>query len=281
MSDIKSCFPSRWKGGVVLEADFSQLEVVGAAALSEDPTLIADLLSGRDMHRFFAAQLFLKPEEDVSKGERTWTKRMTFQLQYGAGARSMSKKLGIAKEKAEQFIFTYYDRYAILAAWQDTIMDAVKRSRKASTGHTASGLPQGRGEYRSPTGRLYVFLEKDKPPGWQGRDLEPDFNPPEIKNYPIQGFATGDVMAVFRGLVFREWLRKDWRDEALPNNTVHDSIMFDCRTKEVGLKVGEMLERIAREDLPAAIERMWGIKPWVPFKIEVSIGKNWATTTKI
>lgn len=281
MSDIKACFPSRWKGGVILEADFSQLEVVGAAQMSEDPVLIEDLLSGRDMHRFFAAQLFQKPQDDVSKQERTYTKRMTFQLQYGAGAASMSRKLGLAKAKAQEFIDNYYSRYARLAEWQEGIMEAVRSSRKPSTGRTILGLPQGRGEYKSPTGRLYVFLEKDKPEGWRGDDKEPDFNPPEIKNYPIQGYATGDVMALFRGIVYRLWLEAEWKDDALPINTVHDSVMFDCRTEEVAYKVKELLEHVVRDILPVEIEDRWGIKPLVPFKIEVSIGPTWATTEKI
>jgi len=55
MSDIKLCFTSRFRNGLILEADFSQLEVVGLAVLSGDPVLKDDILSGRDMHRQRAA----------------------------------------------------------------------------------------------------------------------------------------------------------------------------------------------------------------------------------
>lgn len=282
MSDIKQCFESRFPEGVIVEADFSQLEVVGAAMMSEDPLLEEDILSGRDMHRYFAAQLFNKTQEEVTKGERTYTKRMTFQLQYGAGARSMSEKLGIAKAKAEAFIQNYYGRYVVLAQWQDRIMEAVKRSRKPTGKQTVQGLPQGRGEYESPTGRVYAFLEKDKPEGWRGMDMEPDFNPPEVKNYPIQGFATGDVMAVFRGKVYRMLLAEGrWlRAKALPINTVHDSVMFDCENMEVAIEVKEMLQLVAGM-LPEMIHERWGIKAIIPFKIEVKAGPNWAATKVI
>ncbi len=280
MSQIKECFPSRWEGGVILEADFSQLEVVGAALLSRDPVLTDDILSGVDMHRQKASELFKKPEAEVTDKERTTTKRLSFQLQYGAGAPSMSKKLDIKKAIAEDFIRIYYERYSRLAEWQAEIMEGVKRSRRPTEARLPSGLPQGRGEYESATGRLYVFLEKDKPEGWRGADLEPDFNPPEVKNYPVQGFATGDIMAVYRGRVLREWLKQDWRHEALPINTVHDSVMFDCRNKEVAAKMKTLLESVAAR-LPAILEELWGLASPLSFKIEVKAGPTWANTSKI
>lgn len=278
MSDIKHCFTSRFEGGLIVEADFSQLEVIGAGMLSEDPVLEQDLLDGRDMHRYYTAQRLGITEEEVTKPERTKTKRMSFQLQYGSGAGNMAKKIGVKKEQAELFIQQYYERYSRLAEWQNTIFEAVKRSRKPTAGRTASGLPQGRGEYRSATGRLYVFLEKDKPEGWKGRDKEPDFNPPEIKNYPIQGFATGDVMAVFRGKMYRRWLADpELFRNALPINTVHDSVMFDCRTEEIARKIARVMKEEAAK-LPAFINQTWGIKAILPLKIEVSAGPSWATT---
>src|SRR5688500_6029184 len=245
--------------------------------MSGDPVLTQDILDGRDMHRYFASMLFNKPGEEVVKQERTATKRMTFQLQYGAGASSMSRKLGIKKEKAEGFIQLYYGRYERLAEWQAEIMEAVKRSRKPSEGRTAKGLPQGRGEWESPTGRIYVFLEQDKPEGWRGADMEPDFNPPEGKNYPIQGFATGDIMAVFRGRVLRRWLNEWLRRSVLPVNTVYDNVMYDCRNMEVALEVGKMLESVAAE-LPEVLRETWGLEVPVQFKIEVSYGPSWGHT---
>ena len=128
MSEIKHCFVSRFPEGVIVEADFSQLEVIGLAALSRDPLLIEDLLAGRDMHRYFAAQLFNCTEDQVTKAQRTLTKRFTFQLQYGGGAAGLAKKNGVSKEVAERFIGTYYGRYSVVKAWQDSVMEAVKAS---------------------------------------------------------------------------------------------------------------------------------------------------------
>lgn len=280
MSQIKEAFPSRFEGGVILEADFSQLEVIGVAILSQDPVLIADILSGMDMHRVRAADLFNKPIEEVTDKERQTTKRLSFQLQYGAGAPSMAKKLEIPKETAQRFVDQYYGRYEVLKEWQDKNMEAVKRSRKPTGERLPSGLPQGRGELESATGRIYAFLEKDKPPGWQGRDKEPDFNPPEVKNYPSQGFATGDVMALFRGKVFRKLLHSDLWKKALLINTVHDSVLLDCESLEVAYRVKALLEETAAE-LPALLTEYWDLEVPVPFKIECKAGPTWGSTTKM
>lgn len=79
MSDIKRAFVSRFgEEGRILNLDFSQLEVIGAATLSMDENLIADVAAGRDMHRYFAAQLFNVTEEEVTKAQRDITKRFTF-----------------------------------------------------------------------------------------------------------------------------------------------------------------------------------------------------------
>ena len=92
---IKDCFISRWgSDGYLMEVDFSQLEVVALAILSGDPVLKDDLLSGRDMHRMRAAELFGIPEASVTDGQRQLCKQLSFQLQYGAGYKSMAEKNG-------------------------------------------------------------------------------------------------------------------------------------------------------------------------------------------
>jgi hypothetical protein len=173
-----------------MEADFSQLEVIGLAALSMDPALIEDLLSGRDMHTFFAAQLFGVPESEVTYAQRKITKRFTFALQYGSGAGGLAKKNGTTVDVAKKFIEVYYDRYAVVKQWQDDNVQQVKYSREPTGDQTPSGYEKGKGHLVSATGRVYMFFEQDAKEGF--RDSTPSFNPPDIKNYPVNtsGFAS-------------------------------------------------------------------------------------------
>ena len=278
VSDIKHAFPSRFPEGVLLESDFSQLEVVGLAALSNDPMLIEDLLAGRDMHTYYTAERLGIPESEVTSKERTITKRMTFQLQYGSGAANMALKLGIKKEAAEAFISAYYKRYAVVKSWQDENVQAVQASARPSKRLTPGGLPSSVGVLESPSGRLYAFYEHDPPP-WS-KSGNPTFMPTEIKNYPVQGFATGDIMALFRARVYRWWVNQPERMLFLPVNTVHDSVMFDCYNREYAEFVAESMKEIASK-LQQEIEDLWDIVCPIPFKIESKAGSRWGTMEKM
>lgn len=278
MSEIKACFTSRFDGGVLLEADFSQLEVVGLAALSGDERLIEDLLLGMDMHRIRAAELFSVAPEDVTDSQRFLAKRLVFALQYGSGAGGLAKKNGISKETAQQFIDIYYERYQGVKAWQDEVMASVTASRRPTGRNTALGYPRGIGFWPSPSGRTYGFLEQDAP-GW-ARSKDPSFSPTQMKNYGIQGFATGDIMAVYRARVYRWWLGSNMRHAVLPVNTVHDSVMFDCNSQESSVELKNALTTIAKT-LQQEMWNLWAIDCPVPFKIECKSGPTWATMEKM
>jgi hypothetical protein len=278
MSRIKQCFTSRWADGGLLEVDFSQLEVVGVALLSDDEVLKDDIRSGRDMHRVRAAQLFGCTEAAVSKQQRQVAKAFSFQLQYGAGAKSMAAKNGVSLEVAQKFIDQYYGRYSRLKEWQDENMEEVAGSRVATATRTHLGEPRGKGVLYSPTGRMYSFHEEDAPEflrtrTW-GKKVLVSFSPTQIKNYPSQGFATGDVMALFRAKLFRKGLSSG--GHILPIMTIHDSVMFDCYSVEA---IGEAMTQCedAANDLPKQIESLWGIRCDLPFKVEGKWGHSWDT----
>jgi DNA polymerase-1 len=274
MSDIKTCFKSRWgDGGLLVEVDFSQLEIVALAILSNDPVLKDDIITGRDMHTVRAAELFEVPEDKVTKSQRTLAKRLSFQLQYGAGAPSLAKKNGIPKVTAERFIESYYARYKRVKEWQDEIAKEVTASRVPTDRHTPKGMPSGMGQHVSATGRIYRFFEYDAPE-WK-RDGMPSFSPTEMKNYPIQGFATGDVMALFRGLVFRRIFAEELQSVYLMVNTVHDSVMFDVRA-DVGVGRLKTICLDTAASLPEEIEKRWDIKIDLPFNITFKFGLTWA-----
>lgn len=278
MSEIKECFISRWPEGVLLESDFSQLEVVGLAALSQDGALIEDLLAGRDMHRYYTAARLNIKEEEVLPRDRTFTKRMTFQLQYGSGAPNMARKLGLTKKECADFIEAYYSRYSEVKQWQDQVMQDVQASHMPTDRLTPAGFPQGVGVWESPTGRLYTFYEQD-PPDWM-RDRTPNFSPTQMKNYPVQGSATADIMAVFRARLYRRLLSSPLRGHVLLINTVHDSIMADCENREYAVQFAELAKELAAE-LPQVMAETWGFICPVPFKIETKIGPKWSELEKL
>ena len=138
----------------------------------------------------------------------------------------MAEKNDIPEVLAKQFIENYYSRYERVKEWQDEIAQIVKASREPTGEHTPGGYPKGKGTYKSATGRLYTFFEYDPYAGAWKKDAS--FSPTEIKNYPVQGFATADIMALYRGKVYRRLLAEHLHN-VLMVNTAHDSVMLDVR----------------------------------------------------
>lgn len=277
MSSIKTCFKSRFPDGYLMEVDFSQLEVVALAILSGDPVLKNDILSGLDMHRVRAAELFGIPESAVTDEQRRLAKQLSFQLQYGAGYKSMAEKNGCSEYVAKLFIDNYYARYPEVKRWQDQIASEVKMSRRPGSGYTAKGFPKGEGVLMSPTGRMYKFYEYDTSYGKFGTV---SFSPTEMKNYPVQGFATGDIMALYRGRLYRRLVSDGLYERLLMINTVHDSVMLDVPTME-DVKLAYRVCKEVADALPALIEDLWGIEVDVPLKVECKYGPRWSDMTKL
>ena len=284
--NIKKCFKSRWgDDGYIVEADFSQLEVIGAAFISGDVNMKQDILDGVDSHSQSAA--WLNPSytyEEIREGYlnedkffdkmRKNAKAPRFELQYGAGMASIARNNNLPEEVAKGFIDKYYSRYYGLKAFQDMVIEEVAASRMPLGVQSKQGNPVGYGKYVSITGRRYVFTEKDAPDWMQRRGTLTSFSPTEAKNYPMQGFATGDIVPEVLGRIHRMLAQQDrlW-NACLPVNTIHDSIIFDIH-KDV-LQHACMSIKDVMQDAPAWMNERFGIMIDLPMHVDVEYGKSW------
>ena len=192
----------------------------------------------------------------------------------------MAAKNGIAEELASKFIKQYYDRYETLQAWQNDNIKAVAASRVATKDRTKLGEPRGKGLLVTDTGRMYTFMEEDAPEWMRKRKWGPakavSFSPTQIKNYPSQGFATGDVMALFRAMLMDSYrFNPSLFASAIPVMTIHDSVMFDVINTGTCVSIGDLCNTLAAS-LPSKIESLWGIRCDLPFKVEGKCGETWA-----
>lgn len=271
MSNIKKHFKSRWKEkGTLIEADYSQLEIYVLAHLSGDINLKNDLLSGKDLHAISAENLF---GPRFTKEQRKIAKQLSFQLQYGAGAKSMAEKNNISVYKAKQFIVQYYRRYPDVENYQEYLIQLVRKSRIVPPGaRTEKGFPQGVGSYQQDTGRLFTFVEEDSPE-WI-KHTETSFRPTQIKNYGIQGFAGGDIVLTSLGVLHRELKQNEkLKDNCLLINTIHDSVMADCKDGYVSDAVELITDTM--EAAPQYLKEWYDIDFDLPLQVEVKTGKNW------
>lgn len=108
---IRSAFTPE-DGTLFLSADYSQIELVVLAYMTDDPGLTEAFRRGIDVHRYTASIIFSKNIDDVTPQERRISKTINFGIMYGMSAFRLSNELGISRSEAAEFIKTYFERYA-------------------------------------------------------------------------------------------------------------------------------------------------------------------------
>jgi DNA polymerase I-like protein with 3'-5' exonuclease and polymerase domains len=269
---IKQAYISRWgKDGSLVEFDYAQLEMVALAYLADDSQLINDINDGIDMHEALYKDMYgITP----TKEERKWFKRLSFGLVYGAGAKTLAENAGCAEKDAKKFIKVFYTRYPDVKQWHDSIQEEAKACRKISKEvDMETGRPIGKYIRSSPTKRRYVFREYFN--DWK-KDMS--FSPTELKNYPVQGFATGDVVPFMVGIISDALLKSDMAENAKFIMTVHDSMLFDVNDKILDMFIARCYS-ILKNTTPL-VNAMFDIHLPVTLSVGCSVGKDWLNMTE-
>jgi DNA polymerase I-like protein with 3'-5' exonuclease and polymerase domains len=239
---IRSCVISRFPNGVITECDFSGLEFVIAGELSRDPQIIADILNGKDIHRQTASIVLQKKPEEITKDERGEVKPYTFAPLYGGQGANEPDHI---KRYFKEF-FNIYERHG---EWQVEQMEAILKT----------------GVIRTPSGREYSF------PGTKRTKNGRTTNATAIVNYPVQGFATGDIVPLACIRALRKFREMELQSVLIL--TVHDSIVADTHPDEKE-KVVEIL-KWATTGCVEEIKERWNHEMVLPLKSETSQGINW------
>lgn len=247
---IKKMFCSRYVDGKMIEADYKQLEMYGLQIQSCDEQLFDDLNNGVDMH----TELFVKIyRRSPTPSERKDFKRRSFALIYGAGPKRIAEEACITLTEAKKFIKHFYDRYRGVAEWHaELVHDANKRSEPTVLRDAEHGLPiRHYTQVDSLTKRRYVYRTYYN--DWQ-RSMS--FSPTELKNYPVQGLSTGDIMPLMLGRIFRRFVTDPELSSSKLVLTVHDAVAVDCPTSAVEYTSKALKEEM--ENARAAIEQTFG-----------------------
>jgi len=253
---LKQCFVSSRKQGLILVIDLAQLEWRVAAWLSQDPVAMQEIINGIDCHLDNAVTFFgdAKYRQDA--------KIMTFRLLYGGSAYAfyMDPKMpDFTLKKWNEIEKQYKQKYCVLTNWQE--QNIIK-------------VGQDKGWLNSPTGRVYRIPQEEskKYPGVM------IYKETCIKNYPVQGGATGDIVPLAMNEM---WKRMQLKPSAYQSTNwmgqVHDSILFDTMPHEV--KRVAHLGITVFEDLPKIISDLWGVNFNLPMTGEATWGKNYGDQT--
>ncbi len=239
----------------ILQIDLSQIEWRGAAWLSQDVTMINEINSGIDQHSAACTDLM---EMELTKENRFFAKIFNFRLLYGGTAFGFYKDVNMPKfsqAKWRKIVDNFYNKYWGLKHWQDKNIQFVFKH----------------GYLQLPTGRLFVFNKTKREQGVMV------YNEREIKNYPVQGLAGGDILPLL-AVLLRRGLKK-YKLKSKYILTVHDSIVFEYLDKE--LKMLIKLCEATMEGLVSNIQNYFGVDWNVDLAAEIEIGEDYGNLQPI
>ena len=104
-------------GWILLDADYSQIELRVVASLAQDPILLEAFYSGEDIHQRTASEIIGLPMQEVSPAQRNAAKAVNFGLLYGQGGYALASSLNISIKEAKEFIERYFERMPKVAEW--------------------------------------------------------------------------------------------------------------------------------------------------------------------
>ena len=239
---IKKVFVSRFDGGYVMEADFAQLEFRTAAFLAQDETAMQEIATGFDVHSY-TAQVITDAGQPTTRQE---AKEHTFAPLFGA--------TGYGRPKAVAAYYEHFtEKYKGVAKWHKKLAKEAVNLLKIT----------------NVSGRQYAF------PDCKRRENGSVSHMTNIKNYPVQGFATGDVVPV----VLMEIEERLKGLQSCLVNTVHDSAVIDIHPDEKEYVIA-MINTL-NDDLNTIIEEAYGVEMNVPLLLEAKIGPNWLDTKDV
>lgn len=272
---VRSFLSSRYPDGVLLESDYSQLEVCALAILTLDPILIADINAGVDIHFETGKQVFhWRVPSEMTKDHRRLVKGVNFGLIYGGGAPTIAAQTGADIRVVKQLIAAFYKRYPMVKKWQSVVYtDVDSRGKVTSESPVLLGQHARVAKYPSLTGRIYTFVESIVPENYRRDGQVLNFKPTETKNYPVQGLATADIVPMMVALtLYVSNFNMDW---PLLVAVVHDSMLHDCEDRNKATEVRNYLDCMVSYSLPKLLRDFWNIHVPVDLKMEHEIKKHW------
>ena len=238
-SQLRAYFIAK-PGCVLVDADYSQIELRILAHITGDEHMQQAFRSGEDIHRSTAAKIYNLPLEAVTPRIRSSAKAINFGIMYGKGAYSLSKDIGVSVKEADAFLKNYLAAFPKVSGYMDkTIADA----RACGYVSTLFGRRRALPELTSANRNIRASGER------------------MARNTPIQGTAA-DVIKL---AMVRVWRRL--RDEKMESRlilTVHDELIVEAPEAEA-----KKAAAILREEMEGCVQYA------VPLSTDVHTGKNW------
>ena len=227
-------------GCLFFSADYSQIELRVMAHLSGDEQMIKVFREGKDLHAATAANIYKKPIEEVTRDERTKSKRANFGIIYGITVFGLAERLDIPRDEAKMLIDGYFDTFPQVHQYME---ESKEIARKQGYVTTLFGRRRYLPDINSANSVVRGFAERN------------------AINAPIQGTAA-DIIKVAMIRIYKRFKKEGIQSKMILQ--VHDELNFSVYPEEK-----EKVERIVLEEMQGAFEMK------VPLVADSGFGENW------
>lgn len=228
------------EGRVLLDADYSQIELRVLAHLSGDAAMCDAFIKGQDIHTRTAAEINGVGMDEVTPQMRRDAKAVNFGVVYGISGFGLARNAGISRKEAERFISAYFERYPGVRAFMD---ECVRKGRELGYAETLFGRRRELYELQSPNRNVRSFGER------------------AAMNTPVQGTAA-DIIKLAMVRVERRLHEEGFKAELILQ--VHDELVVECPLQEA-----DAVAALIADVMQNAVELK------VPLVAEVTRGKDW------
>ena len=238
--EIRKAFVPSHEGGVIMSADYSQIELRIMAHLSQDRHLIEAFNSGLDVHKATAAKIFGIDSSEVSAEQRRIAKTANFGIMYGISAFGLSQRLSCSRAEAKQIIDDYFESFPAIRSF---IEDTLTAARENGYVETIFGRRRFVPDVNSRNGTVRALAERN------------------AVNAPIQG-TSADIIKMAMAGVDRRLSEAGLKSRMVLQ--IHDELLFDALEEEI-----DTLKAIVVEEMENVVRLS------VPLTVECDYGKNW------
>ena len=228
-------------GRVLVDADYSQIELRLLACMAGDQAMIDGFNSGEDIHRITASQVFGVPQEEVTPQMRRSAKAVNFGIVYGISPFSLSQDIGVTVAQAKEYMEKYFQHYSGVRAYMDGVVARAKADGYVTT----------------------LFARRRWVPELKSSNFNTrSFGERVALNAPIQGTAA-DVIKAAMIRVRDRLLAQGLKGRLVLQ--VHDELIVECPQEEA-----EAVQRLVKEEMEAVVSLP------VPLVADTAAGKSWA-----
>lgn len=243
---IRRFFVPRWKGNLILAADYSQIELRILAHMSGDPGLVDAFKKNQDIHTRTAAEVFGVPMDQVTKELRGRAKAVNFGIVYGISDFGLARDIRVSRTEAGNYIKSYFTRYSGVKGFIDRKINEAREKGYATT---------------------LLNRRRYLPDLFSSNRITRAFGERTAINTPIQGSAA-DIIKLAMVRINEELKTRNMETKMILQ--VHDELIFDVPEKEL-----EAAKKLVREHMENALQLD------VPLVVDMKVGPNWYDVRKV